>query len=246
MAKMKKLLTPKFRGSFVNLIEPRAIDPNAEAKYSMLIPIAKSEKTFLKSLRKECERVATEKFGKRTTLKQLKLAIKDGDEAPDNVIEATKDCYYFTASSKIKPGVISKDGTVLQDHDEVYSGAWYRAAISVYAWQHPTGGKGVSINLLSAMKVADDEAFGPKSDPYSDFSDLIDGESIDDEEDEDDDENDDEDEDEDEDENDVEDEDEDEKPKKRGRPKGSKNKSKKGGKKKSKDDDSDTDLDEFV
>ena len=43
------------------------------------------------------------------------------------------------------------------DDSIIYSGAQYRASISFWYYDHPTGGKGISSTLNGVMKVADGE-----------------------------------------------------------------------------------------
>jgi hypothetical protein len=56
------------------------------------------------------------------------------------------------------------------DPEELYSGAYYRASIRCFAWEHPTGGKGVSVALDNVMKIKDGEAFSGKSSASDDFA----------------------------------------------------------------------------
>lgn len=195
MAKEKKnLITPECRGSYVNFIEPRKVTEDADPAYSVLIPLKKDSKAteaFMKRLLRAVDDAVTEKFGKKIAHSKLRhFPIKDGDKETDedgNVNPHHAGCYLIRASSKFKPQVIDKNGNTLYTNEEVYSGAWYRVSISVWAWSHKTGGKGVSINLHNAMKVKDDERFGGGTTAAQDFGDLI---SEDDDENEDEDEDD--------------------------------------------------------
>ena len=61
---MKKLTTPVFRGSFVNLLQP-SIPPGgdeSDAKYQITVPLAKDSE-FIATVREACEQAAKDKFG---------------------------------------------------------------------------------------------------------------------------------------------------------------------------------------
>lgn len=170
-----KLITPEFRGSFVHLIEPHKIksDPNAEPRYQITIPLAKND-PFWKKIDALITEVATEKFGKVPP--KLKKPIKDGDEPGNdgNIREEFQGKWTLQASSKNKPDLVDAKLQPIMDAKEIYSGAWFRASIRAYAWDHPTGGKGVSIALDNVMKVRDDKPFSGKTNAASDFADFAD------------------------------------------------------------------------
>ena len=55
---------------------------------------------------------------------------------------------------------------------DFYPGCHARVSYSVYAWQHPVGGAGVSCGLNNVQKVKDDTAFDGRSDASDDFDEL--------------------------------------------------------------------------
>lgn len=171
-----KLTTPEFRGSYVNLIEPRAVsdDPGAEKKYSMLIVLSKTDpeaKAFVKKLEAAIQTASAEKHGKPIPKERLKhYPIKDGD---NDEKEDFHGHWLISASNKFKPGAIDLNGQKLISTEDLYSGAWYRASISCWAWDNPKGGKGVSINLKNVLKVRDDDAFTGVAKAEDDFADFL-------------------------------------------------------------------------
>ena len=94
---------------------------------------------------------------------------KDGDEEERPELSG---CYSVQATSNNKPGIVDAALNPIMDANEIYSGAYYRASIRAYAWDHPTGGKGVSIALDNVMKVKDGEAFSGRTDASADFADF--------------------------------------------------------------------------
>lgn len=173
---MSKLITPEFRGSFVHILEPHAIkaapgEKQPEPRFQITIPIDKKD-PFWKKVDKLIEETAVAKWGKVPA--KLKNPKKDGDAVDDdgNKRPEFEGRWSIQASSKNKPGIVDASLQPIIDANEIYSGAWFRASIRAYAWEHPTGGKGVSIALDNVMKIRDDEAFSGRSKAEDDFADF--------------------------------------------------------------------------
>jgi hypothetical protein len=169
--------TPLFRGSFVNLIKPRKgdkDDPNSKETYQILIPLKKDSpatKAFIKELLACIAKASAEKHGQAIPPKRLKhFPVKDGDTF-DN--EEFHGFWCIRAASNFKPSVVSVSGDPLLTTDEVYSGAWYKAKLSAWGWNNPKSGKGVSLNIESAIKMKDDARIGGGSNAADDFKDDI-------------------------------------------------------------------------
>jgi hypothetical protein len=166
---MAKLITPVFRGSFVHLNEPKAPAAGAEPVYSIAIVLPKDDPTtkkFMKELKAVCDAKATEKFGQLP--KKIKNPWKDGDEEDDRPEWAG--AWVINAKAKSRPGVVMKNLKPVMDDELLYSGAQYRASISEWAWTHPTGGKGVSLNLDNVMWVGHGDRFDNRAAAEDDFS----------------------------------------------------------------------------
>lgn len=161
-----KLITPEFRGSFVSLDKPRRMkgDDKGDPQYQILIAIPKND-PFWNQAAAIVQQAAIEKWGK--VPERLKTPIKDGDPSGyDNLIGH----FFINARSDRRPGVVDVNLNPIMDAKELYSGAWYRVSINAYAWDHPTGGKGVSFALNNAMKIRDDEAFDGSTTAEQDFA----------------------------------------------------------------------------
>lgn len=163
-----KLITPEFRGSFVHVVEPHAIKgvENAKPRYQITIPLKKSD-PFWAKVDALVEETAKAKWGKIPP--KLKTPKKDGDEEERPEFAGQ---YTIQATSQNKPGIVDANLQPIMDAKEIYSGAWYRASIRAYAWEHATGGKGVSIALDNVMKLRDDEAFSGRSNAEDDFAEF--------------------------------------------------------------------------
>jgi len=170
--KSLKLVTPEFRGSFVNLMKPRAFADGQDAKYSMTISVPKTDK-FWTDLKNNMDSACMTKWGEIP--KKLKTFIKDGDEEDEKY--NWQGMNLFTASNKDKPGIVVKSEQGLvepMDESEIYSGAYYRASIRPYAYEYNKS-KGVAISLDNVMKVMDGDKFTSRTKATEDFADFVEG-----------------------------------------------------------------------
>jgi hypothetical protein len=169
---MNKILTPEFRAAFVSVFKPKGIkgDPNAKEKYSVVMLFPKD--ADLKDLKAAAEAAAKAKWGGKVPPK-LKTPFKDQKEA----VNGDGDQYagfgegiYIQASSDTQPGIVDAKVKDIIDDKDFYSGCYARATVNAYAWEHPTGGKGISFGLLNIQKLRDgDRLGGGRAKPTDDF-----------------------------------------------------------------------------
>ena len=170
--KRKADRTPEFRGSFVNVFEPRAIQ-GGKLKYGLTMALPK-EHPYWDKLRVLIDEAAVRKFGK--VPRGLQSPINDGDEPGKKSGEVRpewKGCFTVKIESLSKPGVIDADNEDIEDPSEVYSGAYFKASFRAFGWDHPTGGKGVSLGLDNVKKKRDGEAYSGKASAADDFADDV-------------------------------------------------------------------------
>ncbi len=175
-------MKPVLDGGHVYLAKPRKQvreDGSEKEQYSILIPLKKTDpatKLFMQQLLKMVEAASLEKHGKAILPKHMKnFPVKDGDTDPNlSDKENFIGHWCINAKANFRPSVVSASGEPLSTEDDIYSGAWYKAKLSIFAWNHKTGGKGVSINIESAIKKRDDGKFGGGSDAADDFADEVD------------------------------------------------------------------------
>lgn len=173
----EKFITPVFRGSYVYLNEPHTPpagkDEDPKPYYGITIVLPKDESeamAFVKKMNSAIKELITDKYGDPKAKKyKWKNPMKDGD---DEVTDQWENSWILQAKTDRQPGVVDRQKQEVIDPTALYSGAWYRASISFYAWDHPTGGKGVSVSLSNVMKIRDDEAFDGRTDAESDFADV--------------------------------------------------------------------------
>lgn len=157
--------TPEFRGSYVHLDRPSRIDEDAKLTYSMLMVLDPDEDgAYIDDLEDWVEEVATEKWGE--VPRKLKTPIREGEDISESGEFDGMVC--VNLANTRKPGIVDADLEKIDELDqaeELYSGAWYKCSIRPYAWEHKTGGKGVSFSLDNVMKVRDDEVLGATAPP---------------------------------------------------------------------------------
>lgn len=176
-----KLITPPFTGWFVHLNEPRGMkgDPNSEKKYQMLVVLPEND-GFWKKADALIKATAREKWNKVPP--KLKTPINVGSDLGNETYSDLDGMKHANVGNTRKPGVVDKSMDPITDPDELYSGAKYRASLTAYAWDHPTGGKGVSFSLNNVMKVEDGEPLDGRTSPEDDFAEFATEDGGDDEE----------------------------------------------------------------
>lgn len=162
MANTKTLVLPPALGSYVTLFQARrppggALD--ADRYYSIVLMWPKSEaKEALAELRKAALEVAEAQWpGKGAdVLRRMRYPLfADGDERyPEN--PSFKGMMFVHAKRKEAfgpPGVVDRRVQDIFDQDEAYSGCTFRAQVTLFPFDHPTGGKGVGVGLSNVMVV---------------------------------------------------------------------------------------------
>lgn len=154
---------PRVRLSFPNLFKAVAIEAGKEPKFGCnFILDKKKHAPQIKEIEAAIVRAALDKFRKAVPISGRKKCLHDGEE--ESVIE--KEGYgpgvmFIRASSSRRPVVVDRDMTPLTAEDvKPYAGCYVDATVAVFAWEHPTGGKGVSAELRAVRFALDGESFG--------------------------------------------------------------------------------------
>lgn len=158
-----KIMTPEFRAAFAQVFQPKGIkgDKNSKEKFSVTMLYAKG--ADLSKLKAAARQVAVDKWGEEGLKKigsKLKLPFKDQTENAERYAGFEEGAVYMQASSDTKPGCVDAKVQDIIDPEDFYSGCYARATVQPYAWEHPTGGKGVSFGLLNIQKLRDGERLG--------------------------------------------------------------------------------------
>ncbi len=146
---------------FFKAVVPKGSEDKQKPKFqaALLVP-AKSNIDLLRETVKEA---AVAKFG--PNVKKLKSPFKDtadvdrleefGDEFPV-LLNVSRN------ESVGRPQVVTASKVVISEDrvDEVYGGRWAYVTVNAFAWDHPTGGKGVSLGLNNVQLLEHDEHIG--------------------------------------------------------------------------------------
>ena len=158
-----KIRLEKVRLSYPNLFETAVIKGKDTGKYGATFLIPKKGTEDFDKLEGAFEDLKAEK--KIRKIKSNNLLIKDGDEIADEkeddgkTADELRGMWVVKASTKRKPTVLDKDKSRLDADDErPYAGCYVDVIISLYNYDHETGGKGISANLLAIRFVKDGES----------------------------------------------------------------------------------------
>jgi len=188
MAEVKRYLTPVFRGSFVHQVFKAESYEGGEPKYGLTAiwtpgKFSAKDKERWRTIMAALDDEAKSRFKK--SIKDLKALNAEGDSfklSPrDGKTKADLEGFgegtvFASLTTKMRPGVVDKDKNPISHEegntDEVYSGAYYRATVTVYSYQNK--GKGVALGLMNLQKVADGERIDGRTDAAADFEDELD------------------------------------------------------------------------
>lgn len=172
-----KVVTPEFRASFPNLLQPRLNDLNGKEEYSVMALFKKGED--LSALEAAAKAAIEKKWGtdKKKWPKNLRSPFRmqeekekegaDGETTlPDGMEEGA---VFLNIKSQKRPGVVDQNVSPVMDESKIYPGIWLRAEINAYPYDQK-GNKGVAFGLNHVQIVRDDEPLGNASTPESAFA----------------------------------------------------------------------------
>jgi len=178
-----KIVTPEMRASYANVFTPRAAKAGDKPAYSVMLLISKKDKTakkFVKAVEKACNAALKKKF-KGEIPEFWKHPLKDGDN-PEHLSKSMrkkenrdlyKGMYMVNVKSYDKFPIVDRNRDEIMDSSEFKSGDYCRVSMNAGAYDHPTGGEGVSFWFNSIQKLRTGEALGAApSDPDDDYDDL--------------------------------------------------------------------------
>lgn len=173
-----KIYTPKFRVSFPNVFEARAMgeDPNSKKKYSltMLFNMAEIKKDpaqlkLWNDMRAALQVAAREEWGDKIPA-GLKSPFRDGKEK-EQYDGYGEGIIFASATSMTRPGLVDRNNARIISAEDFYAGCYARATVNAFAWKF-MGKVGLSLGLQNIQKLEDGEPFGGKSKPEDDFDAL--------------------------------------------------------------------------
>lgn len=161
------------RISYAHVFKPTSVHPDKPdtLKYSAVLLIKKSDKELISIIKKAIQAAVDAGIESKWNNKKpanLKLPMRDGDEMDDKPEYAG--CWYISAKSDTKPGIVDKDKEPLTTDDEFYSGCYARFSIKFFPFA-TAGNKGVGVQLNHLQKVKDGERLGGRASVDEDFAD---------------------------------------------------------------------------
>ncbi len=167
-----KVITGKVRLSYAHLFEPFTNIEGAEARYSCVLLISKSDKATIASIRK-AQQAALEAGKARLFEGKIpnnwKDTLRDGDtEADLDRNPEYAGTMFMAVNSRTRPGVVNEAVQPILDSTEVYSGCYVRASINCFPFS-VSGNKGVSFGLNHIQKLSDGDFLGGRSKAEDDF-----------------------------------------------------------------------------
>lgn len=152
------LVLPAGRLSYPNLFVARAMEgePADRAKFSTSVMLPPDADLSLAV--KWVDKAATEKWGSNIG-KVKKPFIKHAEKIEDQELAAAFPVLIRMASGKM-PSIVFGNGEPCTIPDEVYPGRWARVSVRTFAWEHKTGGRGVSFGLSNVQLLDHDERIG--------------------------------------------------------------------------------------
>lgn len=147
------------RLSYPVLFTAKAMEDGKKPVFSASFLLDKKQHAAtIKEIEDKTARVALDEFKKKVKLNRVPL--RDGNEK-DGKDGYGDDVMFVNAKNEKRVPVVDRDLTPLTAEDSrPYAGCYVNATIRLFAYDHPTGGKGVSASLRAVQFVKDGESFG--------------------------------------------------------------------------------------
>ena len=173
-----KVTVGEVRLSYCHLFKPEAIADGGEPKYSVSVIIPKSNTKLIAQIKQAVSAAlqmgVSSKFGGKMP-SNWKNPLRDGDlEKSDD--DSYAGCYFISASSKTKPGVVKRmkvngQNTLVEvtNEEDIYSGCYGFVSINFFPFSN-AGNKGVGAGLNNVLKTREGEYLGGRSSAQTDFA----------------------------------------------------------------------------
>jgi len=157
----RDVITPPVRIAYANGLwearVPAGSAPGTKAKFGCVLLLP--PETKLEAFAAAIKAAMMDKWGKVIPLPAAKNPIKDAAEK-DGVAGFDEGWHFINVSGTRQPAVVDGQLNPILDKDMLFSGCYVHAHLNAYAWDHPTGGKGVSFGLNSVQFVRTGERLG--------------------------------------------------------------------------------------
>lgn len=180
MADSRRAIIGPVRLSYCYVAEPRPNDREV-MEYSTQILVEVKDKTTRKKLQKIVAEAAKKKFGakaeKLVKMVNFKKPLRNPEEEEGRdgaEYQGMLFCNAKTQAKRGRVGIVLRDGTKLQDLDEIseaiYSGVWAKVSVTAFGFDD-SGNKGVALALNNIMKWKDGDRLDGSVDAEDEFAD---------------------------------------------------------------------------
>lgn len=161
----RKLVLKNVRFSYVRVFEPEQFNGVGDLNYSVVLLIPKTDKALIKqindAIKAEAQAyIALDPKFKGVIPANFKSPLRDGDAPEKEGKAGYEGMYYMTAKRKEKLGrpiVIDKHKQPVTVKEDMYSGSWGTASISLYGYNMSSDNRGITVGLNGIQKVTDDD-----------------------------------------------------------------------------------------
>ena len=175
----RKLILKNVRFSYVRVFEAEQYQGVGEFHYSVVLLIPKTDTALVKQINDAVKAEAQDYFAKDPKFKgrvpeNYKSPLKDGDAPEKKGKAGYEGMYYITAKRKEEHGqpiVIDKHKQPITVKEDMYSGSWGVASISIYGFNMSADNRGITAGLNGIQKVTDDDRLdgGASVNDFEDF-----------------------------------------------------------------------------
>lgn len=159
-----KVMTPRFRVSFPNVFEAKAIMEGQDPKYS--VSMLFDNDADLSEMKAAAKKAIKAKWGDKKP-SGLRSPFRNGEEKKQ--FEGyDENVTFVTASSKQKPGLVDQKLQDIIDREDFYAGCYARATLLAFPYD-TMGNKGVSFLLSNIQKLEEGEPISGKTKAADDF-----------------------------------------------------------------------------
>ena len=147
------------RLSFPNLFNAKAMEEGKTPKFGANFLLHKvKDRLAIKAIQKAIDAAVAGEWPKGTP-KSLKGGLRECAEKDYEGYD--EEHVFISTSSTRRPVVVGRKLEPLVASDVIpYAGCYVNATVRTFAWEHKTGGKGVSFDLMAVQFVKDGESFG--------------------------------------------------------------------------------------
>ena len=154
---------------------PRGETDQKKARFQVNIVFPKN--TDLTLLNTLVEETAVAEFGPKYREKyKLKKPFLRTSDHPKIGVDAEEFPVLIRTNSPTRPQIIRGDKSPVTEREaeDVYAGRWCRVSLRCYAYDHPTGGRGISFGLQNVQLLDHDEPLAARRPPAEDEFESVD------------------------------------------------------------------------